>query len=136
MPSISSPNISHHLPQNTATGPATMALSPYYNAFGMPSNRDAVYQPRDLSSNLVDQNAEINHSPGEFLQERNPRRSDRSPRLAVSRAESTITKVEQLYEAGLDMGIIPEDPNLLSVTRTQGTGTRPDLPRSGPRPAP
>ncbi|KAI1322378.1 hypothetical protein F5Y16DRAFT_386615 [Xylariaceae sp. FL0255] len=108
-PYVSGQGGAAHLNPSAAT--QMTQLSHYnMNSFGM--SDDKTYQ-QDLSITSPALSAAAQSSTTRPSQGQKPQRPSGSNRLAVSRAESTITKVEQLYEAGLDMGIVQEDPNLL-----------------------
>jgi hypothetical protein len=72
----------------------------------MPINGDADMLPPSCS--VIDPRL----TPPESLRLNNPRATRRPLARTTSRAESKIKDVEKLYEFGLDLGILPEDPTL------------------------
>ncbi|KAI1756704.1 hypothetical protein F4782DRAFT_549204 [Xylaria castorea] len=105
--------------------PMPMPIPPLDKFPEMSTNKNIGHQQLEPSSNSANRGARgressaippsaIDQPPStELFRPTYPQRSYRSSSRTMSRAEWMITKVEQLYEVGLDIGILPEDPELL-----------------------
>ncbi|KAJ0116899.1 uncharacterized protein J7T55_003313 [Diaporthe amygdali] len=120
-----------HRPPPESTRPSSnaaninpcMPIPPLDSYSGIGADKSLGYPQQSLSLNTANRSTRggeqppsaIDHSPS--ADSYTPAYSQpprRPPGRTISNAECMITRVEQLYEVGVDIGILPEDPALPS----------------------